>query len=70
MTVKVILEFTHTEDGIDVKSGVVHAADGYCHCETAFAAEAIEHVQEMVKFVNNALKADSYFMSAPDSCVH
>ncbi|EDQ5929971.1 hypothetical protein XY32_003147 [Salmonella enterica subsp. enterica] len=70
MTVRVTFEFTHTKDGIDVVFDIESAADGCCHCETAFAAEAIEHVQEAVKFVNNALKADPDFMPESDGCVH
>lgn len=70
MTVRVTFEFTHIKDGIEVKCEVAPAADGCCHCEMAFAAEAIEHVQEAVKFANNALKADPDFMPASDGCVH
>lgn len=71
MTVKVILEFTHTEDGIDVKSDVVHADEGCCACEVAFAGTTITTVRSAVAKINRELKADIGLAGfASDGCVH
>lgn len=71
MTVKVILEFTHTEDGIDVESDVVHADEGCYVCEVAFASITIAEVMESASRISQALKADVGFAgTAPDGCVH
>ncbi|EHU3752994.1 hypothetical protein KY565_002618 [Salmonella enterica] len=71
MTVKVILEFTHTEDGIDVKSEVVPAAEGCCVYEAVFASTIATTVMEGVAEVHQEIIADSGFIgSVPDGCAH
>ncbi|ECX0641787.1 hypothetical protein AHX13_21655 [Salmonella enterica subsp. enterica serovar Newport] len=71
MSVKVVFEFTHTEDGIDVKSDVVHAAEGCCACEVAFAVTTITTVRSAVAKINRELKADIGFAGfASDGGVH
>ncbi|EAA6550516.1 hypothetical protein DLB95_06745 [Salmonella enterica subsp. diarizonae] len=71
MTVRVTFEFTHTKDGIDVKSDVVPVAEGCCACEMAFASITIAEVTESASRINQALKADVGFAgTAPGGCVH
>lgn len=71
MTVRVTFEFTHTEDGIDVKSDVVPVAEGCCACEVAFAATAVASVKEVAGAVRQALKADpASYRVASDGSVH
>lgn len=71
MTVKVTFEFTHTKDGIDVKSDVVPAAEGCCMCEMAFADTTVASVKKVAGNVNKALKADFGFTGfVSDGRVH
>ncbi|EBR5098927.1 hypothetical protein B2O45_01725 [Salmonella enterica] len=61
MSVKVVFEFTHTEDGIDVKHEVVDGGKGGCVCEVAFAGTTITTVRSAVAKINRELKADIGF---------
>ncbi|EHJ3657090.1 hypothetical protein J9T75_002282 [Salmonella enterica] len=70
MTVKVTFEFTHTADGIDVVSDIESVGEGCCVCEMAFASTTIAEVMGSAAHINQALKADSDFMPASDTCVH
>ncbi|EAP2902355.1 hypothetical protein ABRH95_003600 [Salmonella enterica subsp. enterica serovar Chester] len=71
MTVRVTFEFTHTEDGIDVKSDVVPVAEGCCVCEMAFADITVANVKGVAGTINKALRADFGFAgTASGGCVH
>lgn len=59
MSVKVVFEFTHTEDGIDVKSEIVDGGRGGCVCEVAFATATIAEVVTVAAKLREALRADS-----------
>ncbi|EGI5078631.1 hypothetical protein AH866_26490, partial [Salmonella enterica subsp. enterica serovar Infantis] len=56
MSVKVVFEFTHTEDGIDVKHEVVDGGKGGCVCEVAIATVAINEVRSGVAAVSQVVK--------------
>lgn len=58
MSVKVVFEFTHTEDGIDVKHEVVDGGKGGCVCEVAFATQAIEEITTIARKINEAVNTD------------
>ncbi|EBA4667426.1 TPA: hypothetical protein ACJG9G_000465 [Salmonella enterica subsp. enterica serovar Java] len=71
MTVRVTFEFTHTKDGIDVKSDVVPVAEGCCACEMAFAATTVANVKGVAGTIRQALKADpALYRVASDGSVH
>ncbi|EJX3083465.1 hypothetical protein OD218_005266 [Salmonella enterica] len=61
MSVKVVFEFTHTEDGIDVKHEVVDGGKGGCVCEIAIATVAINEVRSGVAAVSQVVKYDPAF---------
>ncbi|ECI2309154.1 hypothetical protein JZN10_000870 [Salmonella enterica] len=61
MSVKVVFEFTHTEDGIDVKHEVVDGGKGGCVCEVAIATVAINEVRSGVAAVSQVVKDDPAF---------
>lgn len=71
MSVKVVFEFTHTEDGIDVKHEVVDGGKGGCVCEVAIATVAINEVRNGVAAVSQVVKDDPAFYGyARTSGVH
>ncbi|EKA6139477.1 hypothetical protein OL052_001052 [Salmonella enterica] len=41
MSVKVVFNITHTENGIDVKSEIADTGQGACVCEIAFAEVSV-----------------------------
>ncbi|EBX2068198.1 hypothetical protein DRE43_26905 [Salmonella enterica subsp. enterica serovar Java] len=61
MSVKVVFEFTHTEDGIDVKHEVVDGGKGGCVCEVAIATVAINEVRNGVAAVSRVVEEDPAF---------
>ncbi|EBH8950859.1 hypothetical protein OD218_005255 [Salmonella enterica] len=70
MSVKVVFEFTHTEDGIDVKSEIVDTGQGACICEMAFAVEAIKDIRCVAGKVNEAINADPELRRTHADSVH
>ncbi|ENU7737895.1 hypothetical protein ACE3YX_004556 [Salmonella enterica] len=61
MSVKVVFEFTHTENGIEVKHEVVDGGKGGCVCEVAIATVAINEVCGGVAAVSRVVKDDPAF---------
>ncbi|EJW4857446.1 hypothetical protein OCD12_000141 [Salmonella enterica] len=61
MSVKVVFNITHTKDGIEVKSEIVHGGRGGCICEMAFATQTVEEITCIARKINEAVNADPAF---------
>ncbi|ENK0985062.1 hypothetical protein AB2Z78_003422 [Salmonella enterica] len=58
MSVKVVFEFTHTENGIEVKPEIVDGGRGGCICEVAFATTTVAEVVKAVVELRGESGAD------------
>ncbi|EAY3849542.1 hypothetical protein OQN83_001127 [Salmonella enterica] len=70
MSVKVVFNITHTENGIDVKSEIADTGQGACVCEIAFAVEAVKDITCVAGKVNEAINADPELRWSHTDCVH
>lgn len=52
MSVKIIIEVTHTENGIELKPEVNTLADGHCAHEMAFSMSIMDCATRAAKHIN------------------
>ena len=55
MSVTIVIEVTHTRNGIEIKPEIKTLADGHCQHEMMFATSAVEAVSDAANELNELI---------------